>query len=83
MALLGRTNVVEVCAENLDAIDIVLAVELFVDGVGTVISSTDGEEEDILVESLLEREGDGDATTFASQVGLDAKDVLEGLDSGR
>ena len=50
----------EVGTEQLGALDVVGAVQLFVDGVGAIGGTTHGQQEDVLVEGILEGQGDGD-----------------------
>lgn len=54
------SNVVQVRAKQLDAFDIVLLVELLVDGVSAVGRAAHGEQENVLAGSLLKGEGNGD-----------------------
>ena len=72
----------QVGTQELDALNVVLLVELLVDGVGTVGGATHGKEKDVLASGLLEGQGDGDGTTLASEVGLHTPDTLGGLGGG-
>lgn len=80
--LLLLSNVVQVSAQELNAFDVVLLVELLVDGVSAVGGATHGQQQHILARGLLKGESDGDAAALASEVGLGAPDTLDGLAGG-
>lgn len=66
----------EVGTEQLGALDVVRAVQLLVDGMGAIGGTTHGQQEDVLVEGILEGQGDGDRASLTSQVGLDLEHAL-------
>lgn len=66
----------EVGTEQLGALDVVGAVQLLVNRVSAIGRATHGQQEDVLVEGILEGQGDGDRASLASQVGLDLEDAL-------
>jgi hypothetical protein len=75
-------DVVQVRAEQLGALDVVALVKLLVDRVGGVSAAAHGQEEHVLASRGLESESDGDGATLASEIGLDAPDLLDGLCGG-
>ena len=59
-------QLVKVVAKNLDAVDVVDAVELLVLRVGAVVTATDGQQNDVLAGGLLEGEGNRDRAALST-----------------
>jgi len=72
----------QVRAEQLSALDVVTLVKLLIDRVGGVSAAAHGQEKHVLAGRGLEGESDRDGTTLASEIGLDAPDLLDGLCGG-
>ena len=53
-------NVVEICTQQFDTFNVVLRVQLLVDGMSSVVRHTHRQEEHILSSSFLKRNCDGD-----------------------
>ena len=62
--LLG--DVVQVRALQLDALDVVAAVELLVDRMGRVGAAAHGQQQDVLARRALKRDGDRDAASLTT-----------------
>lgn len=65
-------NVVKKCSTH---VDVVAGVDLLVGRVGTVVTTANGEEENVEAEDVGKVESDGDGTALASVIGLLAVDL--------
>ena len=79
--LLLLSKVVEVRTKGLGALNVVGHVDLLVGRVSTVITTANGQENNTGLENILEAQGDGNRTTLASVVGVDAPHLLGGSGS--
>lgn len=77
-----RRELPKVGTEQLGALDVVGAVQLLVNRVGAVRGAAHGEQQNVLLEGILEGQGDGDGATLTGQIGLDLEDALNSVGSG-